>query len=174
MMQVLFLYQQLTTHPVLSKCCHLFPIILIQNIDFLWPIHRLNFFNTLINLHEVKLGDCWMTVLFQSRIVCVWGGGVNPNSCYVFRWQQWWKPDLRGQKRVQRQRGQPHDPKGNAGKVTFGRSIGGKSDLDFTRVQTKKVERKAVSSSDSEEEKEDKITVAYKSTRSAVSCYFCW
>lgn len=39
-------------------------------------------------------------------------------------------------------------------------------------VQTKKVERKAVSSSDSEEEKEDKITVAYKSTRSAVSWRF--
>uniref|UniRef100_H3DBU2 Ring finger protein 113A n=1 Tax=Tetraodon nigroviridis TaxID=99883 RepID=H3DBU2_TETNG len=33
--------------------------------------------------------------------------------------------------------------------------------------KTKKVERKAVSSSDSEEDKEDKITVAYKSTRSA-------
>ncbi|XP_003965008.1 E3 ubiquitin-protein ligase RNF113A [Takifugu rubripes] len=33
--------------------------------------------------------------------------------------------------------------------------------------KTKKVEKKAVSSSDSEEEKEDKITVAYKSTRSA-------
>lgn len=58
-------------------------------------------------------------------------------------------------------------------KVTFGCNIGGKSDLDFALVQTKKVERKAVSSSDSEEEKEDKITVAYKSTRSAVSCYFC-
>lgn len=40
--------------------------------------------------------------------------------------------------------------------------------------KTKRVERKAVSSSDSDEEKEDKITVAYKSTRSAVSCYFCW
>lgn len=50
---------------------------------------------------------------------------------------------------------------------------GGKSDLDFALVQTKKVERKAVSSSDSEEETEDKITVAYKSTRSAVRCYFC-
>lgn len=36
-------------------------------------------------------------------------------------------------------------------------------------VQTKKVERKVVSSSDSEED--DKITVAYKSTRSAVSSY---
>lgn len=41
--------------------------------------------------------------------------------------------------------------------------------LHLLPVQTKKVERKAVSSSDSEEEKEDKITVAYKSTRSAVS-----
>lgn len=44
--------------------------------------------------------------------------------------------------------------------------------LHLAPVQTKKVERKAVSSSDSEEEKEDKITVAYKSTRSAVSRLF--
>lgn len=35
--------------------------------------------------------------------------------------------------------------------------------------QTKRVERDAVSSSESEDDKEDKITVAYKSTRSAVS-----
>lgn len=38
--------------------------------------------------------------------------------------------------------------------------------------QTKRVEKKAVSSSDSDEEKDDKITVAYKSTRSAVSRHF--
>lgn len=34
--------------------------------------------------------------------------------------------------------------------------------------QTKKVERDALSSSDSDEGKDDKITVSYKSTRSAV------
>lgn len=40
-------------------------------------------------------------------------------------------------------------------------------------VQTKKVERDAVSSSESEDEKEDKkMTVSYKSTRSAVSWLF--
>lgn len=46
-----------------------------------------------------------------------------------------------------------------------------KSDLGhFLSAQSKKVERDAVSSSESEEDKEDKkITVAYKSTRSAVS-----
>lgn len=36
-------------------------------------------------------------------------------------------------------------------------------------VQSKKVERDAMSSSESEDDKEDKITVAYKSKRSAVS-----
>lgn len=51
-------------------------------------------------------------------------------------------------------------------------NIRGKSDLDFVLIQTKKVERKDVSSSDSEEEKDHKITVAYKSTRSAVGYYF--
>lgn len=37
--------------------------------------------------------------------------------------------------------------------------------------QTKKVERDAVSSSENEDDKEDKVTVAYKSTRSAVSLW---
>lgn len=67
----------------------------------------------------------------------------------------------------------PMIQKVTAGKVTVGCKVGVTSDLEFSLVQTKKVERKAVSSSDSEEEKGDKITVAYKSTRSAVSCYFC-
>jgi hypothetical protein len=39
----------------------------------------------------------------------------------------------------------------------------------FFPLQSKKVEKEAVSSSEDEETKEKKITVAYKSTRSAVS-----
>lgn len=40
---------------------------------------------------------------------------------------------------------------------------------DSIPIQTKKVERDAVSSSESDVDKEEKITVSYKSTRSAVS-----
>lgn len=53
-------------------------------------------------------------------------------------------------------------------------------DSSLAPVQSKRVERDAVSSSESEEDKEKKITVAYKSTRSAVSgdslfhITFCW
>ena len=49
----------------------------------------------------------------------------------------------------------------------------GKSDTGILSVQSKKVERDAVSSSESEDDKEDKkITVSYKSSRSAVSYGF--
>lgn len=47
--------------------------------------------------------------------------------------------------------------------------------IGLVPVQSKKVERDAVSSSESEDDKEEKkVTVAYKSTRSAVSYDFTY